>query len=233
MCGPFYFKRFWDLFFLFFCTGILYAVAMTLNMIESVNDLPAGVTFPDGMVAIDTETLGLNVHRDRLCLAQLADGRGNVWLVKFDGTDYSAPNLRALLADPRVQKLFHFARFDMAVFKHYLGVDVAPVFCTKIASKLTRTYTEKHGLKNLVSELLNVTLDKEQQQSDWSLELSDAQKKYAANDVIYLHELKLELEKRLKERNRLNTAAACFDFLPTRIELDLLGWDEMDIFAHR
>lgn len=207
---------------------------MSIKIIESTNDLPDGVTFPDGMVAIDTETLGLNVKRDRLCVAQLGDGKGNVWLVKFDGTDYSAPNLKALLVDPRVQKIFHYARFDIAVFREYLDVDVAPLFCTKIASKLVRTYTDKHGLKNLTQELLGVEMDKFQQQSDWSAPiLTEAQKHYAASDVIYLHDLKTELENRLRERNRLELAIQCFTFLPTRVALDLAGWEETDIFAHR
>lgn len=207
---------------------------MSIKIIESTNDLPDGVTFPDGMVAIDTETLGLNVKRDRLCVAQLGDGKGNVWLVKFDGTDYAAPNLKTLLVDPRVQKIFHYARFDIAVFREYLDVDVAPLFCTKIASKLVRTYTDKHGLKNLTQELLGVEMDKFQQQSDWSAPiLTEAQKHYAASDVIYLHDLKTELENRLRERNRLELAIQCFTFLPTRVALDLAGWEETDIFAHR
>ncbi len=213
---------------------IAYCCGMSIKIIESTNDLPDGVTFPDGMVAIDTETLGLNVKRDRLCVAQLGDGKGNVWLVKFDGSDYSAPNLKALLNDPRVQKIFHYARFDVAVFREYLDVDVTPVFCTKIASKLVRTYTDKHGLKNLTEELLGVQMDKFQQQSDWSAPvLTEAQKHYAASDVIYLHELKIELESRLRARGRLELAASCFNFLPTRVALDLAGWDEHDIFAHR
>lgn len=206
---------------------------LSMKFIESLNDLPADAHFPDG-VAIDTETLGLNIHRDRLCLAQLSDGNGNIWLVKFDGTDYSAPNLKALLEDSNIPKLFHFARFDVAVFKHYLNADVTPVFCTKIASKLTRTYTEKHGLKNLVAEVLGVELDKEQQQSDWSAEvLTEQQKQYAANDVLYLHELRDKLSHKLAERGRTEMAQACFNFLPHRIALDLAGWDEQDIFSHR
>lgn len=204
-----------------------------MNFIESLNDLPAGLTFPNGL-AIDTETLGLNIHRDRLCLAQLSDGNGNVWLVKFDGTDYSAPNLKALLEDTSVEKIFHYARFDVGVFKHYLGTDTAPVFCTKIASKLTRTYTDKHGLKNLVAELLGITLDKEQQQTDWSAPtLTEQQKQYAANDVLHLHGLREKLKVSLAERGRTDMATACFSFLPHRIALDLAGWEESDIFSHR
>lgn len=205
-----------------------------INLIESVNDLPEGVTFPNNMVAIDTETQGLNVKRDRLCVCQLSDGEGNVWLVKFDGQDWSAPNLKALLADQNITKIFHYARFDIAVLQHYLGVMSAPIFCTKIASKLVRTYTDRHGLKSLVEEVLGERMDKTEGQSDWSAPtLTEAQKHYAAADVIYLHALKAKLEDRLKQRGFLPIANACFSFLPVRAALDLNGWEEHDIFAHR
>lgn len=198
------------------------------------NDLPADVKFPHGMVAVDTETLGLNPLRDRLCVAQVSDGDGNVWLVHFDGTDYSAPNLKKILIDPTLLKIFHYARFDIAVLKHYLGVETAPLYCTKIASKLTRTYTDAHGLKALCQELLDVKLDKYQQTSHWGAdELSDAQQRYAASDVFYLVELKKILDERLKQTNRTALANQCFAFLPARAELDLAGWPETDIFAHR
>ncbi|MDD9912979.1 MAG: ribonuclease D [Alphaproteobacteria bacterium] len=204
-----------------------------VNLIECANDLPADVNFPNGMVAMDTETLGLNLLRDRLCVCQLSDGEGNVWIVKFDGKDYSAPNLKKLLADPSVTKIFHFARFDVAALYHYLGTMPQPVYCTKIASKLTRTYTEKHGLKSITAELLGELMDKTEQSSDWAApQLSEAQKHYAAGDVIYLHALKKELDIKLEDRQRQHLAKACFDFLPTRAELDLAGWPETDIFSH-
>ena len=205
-----------------------------INVIESLNDLPADAKFPNGMAAVDTETLGLNLHRDRLCVCQIGDGEGNVWLVKFDGTDYSAPNLKAMLADPRILKIFHYARFDLASLYKYIGQMPTPAYCTKIASKLTRTYTEKHGLKSIVTELLGEDMDKTEQSSDWAAaKLSEAQKHYAASDVIYLHQLKAVLDEKLKDRNRMQLAQNCFDFLPTRVELDLAGWEETDIFAHR
>ncbi len=208
-------------------------VRMTIHLIEAPNDLPADATFPNG-VAIDTETMGLNLHRDRLCLCQLGDGNGNVWLVKFDGTDYTAPRLKALLADPTVTKIFHFARFDLAMLYHFLGVMPTPVYCTKIASLLTRTYTDKHGLKNLVQETLGIELDKAQQTTDWgSPLLSEAQKHYAASDVMHLHAVKDVLDTMLQRENRTALAQACFNFLPTRAELDVAGWPEVDIFAHR
>lgn len=193
---------------------------------------------PDGLdlgptVAIDTETLGLNPFRDRLCLAQLSSGDGVCHAVQFAPGEYKAPNLKRLLVDPKVLKLFHYARFDVAVFKHYLGVTTRPVYCTKIASKLVRTYTDKHGLKDLVKELLNVDLSKEQQSSDWGAEtLSEKQLAYAANDVAFLHRLKDGLDAMLAREGRSTIAQACFDFLPSRAELDLAGWDETDIFAH-
>ncbi|VAW02108.1 Ribonuclease D related protein [hydrothermal vent metagenome] len=195
-------------------------------------DLPADVDFGQS-VAIDTETLGLNPHRDKLCLVQLSSGDGNAHLVQLDRGNYDAPNLKALLEDPNILKIFHFARFDVAVLKAYLGVDVAPVYCTKIASKLVRTYTDRHGLKELVREIVGVDLSKQQQSSDWGLPvLSDAQKQYAASDVLYLHELKLRLDQMLKREDRIELADACFKFLSTRTALDLGGWPDQDIFAH-
>ncbi|SFV25991.1 ribonuclease D [Hyphomicrobium facile] len=195
-------------------------------------DLPAGLTFPNG-VAIDTETLGLNPHRDRLCLVQLSSGDGTAHLVKFDGKDYSAPRLKALLTDPKVLKIFHFARFDIAVLEQYLGVATAPIYCTKIASKLSRTYTDRHGLKDLVGELLGIELSKQQQSSDWGAsELSDSQKAYAANDVLHLHAVKTKLDMMLAREGREGFANEAFKFLPTRARLDLAGFEEDDIFAH-
>jgi ribonuclease D len=196
------------------------------------NDLPDGLDLGN-LVAIDTETLGLNPFRDRLCLAQLSSGDGVCHAVQFAAGDYAAPNLKRMLADPGVTKLFHFARFDVTMFRRYLGVRVQPVYCTKIASKLVRTYTDKHGLKDLVRELLGVELSKEQQSSDWgAAELSERQLAYAANDVAHLHELKKVLDAMLAREGRTHLAQACFDFLPTRAELDLAGWEDLDIFAH-
>jgi ribonuclease D len=196
------------------------------------NDLPAGLTFPNG-VAIDSETMGLNPHRDRLCVVQLSAGDGNAHLVQFDGKDWSAPRLKALLADASVQKIFHFARFDMAMLKQYLGVLPQPIYCTKIASKLARTYTDRHGLKDLSAELLGVELSKQQQSSDWGADkLSDQQKHYAASDVLHLHALKAKLDAMLEREGRLTEAQACFAFLATRAGLDLAGFAEMDVFAH-
>ena len=196
-------------------------------------DLPADV-LADGPVAVDTETMGLITARDRLCLVQISDGRGDEHLVRFGpNSTYDAPNLKAVLADPARVKLYHFARFDLAAIEHYLGVMAAPVFCTKIASKLVRTYTDRHGLKNLVEELLGASISKQQQSSDWGgPNISDAQRDYAASDVRYLHRLKDELEKRLEREGRTDLAQACFDFLPTRARLDLAGWAENDIFSH-
>jgi ribonuclease D len=194
-------------------------------------DLPAGSLAP-GPIAVDTETLGLLPHRDRLCLVQLSDGGGDEHLVRFAG-DYSAPNLKALLGDPSRLKLYHFARFDLAVMEHWLGVMAAPAWCTKIASRLTRTYTDRHGLKDLVREVLGIEISKTQQSSDWgAVSLSDAQKEYAASDVRYLHRLKAVLEERLAREDRTELAQACFDFLPARARLDLAGWPDVDIFAH-
>jgi len=196
-------------------------------------DLPAGALGP-GAVAVDTETMGLITPRDRLCLVQISDGGGDEHLVRFaPDSDYAAPNLRAVLADPVRLKLYHFGRFDIAAIRHYLGVVAAPVYCTKIASRLVRTYTDRHGLKELVRELLGTELSKQQQSSDWGApELSDAQKEYAASDVRYLHALKAKLDERLVREGRADLAQACFDFLPARAELDLAGWPEIDIFAH-
>jgi len=197
-------------------------------------DLPPGVLAGTGAIAIDTETMGLVTPRDRLCVVQLSDGSGDEHLVRFNpGGSYDAPNLKALLTDASRVKLYHFARFDLAALYHYLGVMAGPVFCTKIASRLTRTYTDRHGLKNLVEELLGENLSKQQQSSDWGGPvLSDAQRDYAASDVRYLHRLQAELTARLEREGRMEIAQACFDFLPTRALLDLAGWPEADIFAH-
>ena len=195
-------------------------------------DLPSGLTFPNG-VAVDSETLGLKPHRDRLCLLQLSSGDGSAHLVQFDGRSYDAPNLKRLLADAATPKIFHFARFDVAVISKYLGVITTPVYCTKIASKLVRTYTDRHGLKDLVAELLGVELSKHQQSSDWaSATLSDAQKAYAASDVLHLHALRTRLDAMLHREDREALAKACFDFLPTRAALDLAGFEDVDIFTH-
>jgi ribonuclease D len=195
-------------------------------------DLPAGLDFGSS-VAIDSETMGLNPHRDRLCVIQLSSGDGTAHLVQFPLGQYEAPNLKALLTDPKVLKLFHFGRFDIAVFKQYLGVVTGPVYCTKIASKLVRTFTDRHGLKDICKELLNVELSKQQQSSDWGAdELSEEQLKYAASDVLYLHQLREKLDVMIAREGRTAIAQACFDFLPTRATLDLEGWPELDIFAH-
>ena len=196
-------------------------------------DLPGDALGP-GPVAVDTETMGLQLGRDRLCLVQISDGRGDEHLVRFArGSDYAAPNLRAVLADPDRLKLYHFARFDLASIRAYLGVMAEPVYCTKTASRLIRTYTDRHGLKELVKELLGQEISKQQQTSDWGApELSDAQKDYAASDVRYLHALKEKLDERLEREGRMRLAQACFDFLPHRALLDLAGWPEIDIFAH-
>lgn len=187
----------------------------------------------DACVAVDSETLGLNPARDRLCVVQLSLGDGHAHLVQLAVGDYAAPRLKALMADPSVTKIFHYARFDVAVMKAYLGVDTAPIYCTKIASKLTRTYTDRHGLKDLVRETVGVDLSKQQQSSDWgAAELTDAQKHYAASDVLHLHDAKSWLDERLEREGRLALAQACFDFLPKRADLDLLGWPDMDIFSH-
>ena len=204
---------------------------MTVHFHEE--DLPAGV-LADGPVAVDTETMGLITPRDRLCVVQISDGQGDEHLVRFaPDSAYDAPNLKAVLGDPNRLKLYHFARFDLAAIEHYLGVMAAPVFFTKIASKLTRTYTDRHGLKNLIEEMLGENISKQQQSSDWgAAELSDAQQEYAASDVRYLHRLHEALLPRLEREHRLDIAQACFDFLPTRARLDLAGWPDHDIFSH-
>ena len=196
------------------------------------NDLPAGIDF-GAVVAIDTETLGLKHKRDRLCVVQLSAGDGTAHLVTFDGSDYSAPNLRKLMADKNVTKLFHFARFDIAAIKQYLGVVCAPVYCTKLASKLARTYTDHHSLKTLCRELAGVELDKQQQTTDWgALPLTDAQIAYASSDVLYLHKIKAVLDDLIKREGRQDLLQASFDFLPARALLDLAGCEDDDIFAH-
>ena len=195
-------------------------------------DLPAGLGFGDS-VAVDSETMGLNPHRDRLCLVQLSSGDGTCHLVRFANGNYDAPNLKAVLADPAVTKLFHYARFDVAMFRHHLGVTCAPLYCTKIASKLARTYTGQHGLKDLCRELLGIGLDKEQQSSDWgAAELSADQLRYAANDVLHLHALRRKLDEMLAREGRAQLAETCFQFVSTRAALDLEGWSDQDIFAH-
>ncbi len=197
-------------------------------------DLPEDVQFADGPIAIDTEAMGLMPGRDRLCLVQLSDGRGDEHLVRFaPGSDYAAPRLKALLSAESRLKLYHFARFDVAIMYASLGVLAAPVYCTRTASRLVRTYTDRHGLKELVKEMLGTDLSKQQQTSDWGApEINDAQREYAASDVRYLHALKEKLDERLTRENRMTLAQACFDFLPHRALLDLAGWAEQDIFAH-
>jgi ribonuclease D len=195
-------------------------------------DLPDGLLFGDS-VAIDTEAMGLNPHRDRLCLVQLSRGDGDAHLVQFAAGCYAAPNLKRLLADSAVLKLFHFARFDVAILYHYLGVMPQPLYCTKIASRLARTFTDRHGLRDLCKDLLGVELKKEQQSSDWgSASLTDEQLRYAASDVLHLHALRARLDAMLAREQRAGLARACFEFLPARALLDLAGWAEQDIFAH-
>ena len=195
-------------------------------------DLPDSIKFK-GAVAVDTETLGLKAARDKLCLVQLSSGDGTAHIVQLDRAKYHAPNLKKLLSDASVVKIFHYARFDVAILAHYLQVHCAPLWCTKIASKLARTYTDKHGLKDLCRELVDVDLSKQQQSSDWgAAELSPAQLEYAAGDVLYLHKLKDKLETMLKRDGRQEMAQACFNFIQTRSDMDLAGWEDMDIFAH-
>jgi ribonuclease D len=196
-------------------------------------DLPEGALGP-GPVAVDTETMGLNPLRDRLCLVQISDGSGDEHLVRFGpGSAYDAPVLKAVLGDPNRLKLYHFARFDLAAIEQAMGVMAAPVYCTKIASRLIRTYTDRHGLKELVRELLGQEVSKQQQSSDWgAVQLSDAQRDYAASDVRFLHAMKEILDARLVREGRMELAQSCFDFLPARARLDLAGWPEIDIFAH-
>jgi ribonuclease D len=209
----------------------LYSNTMTIYLHQ--HDLPDDLAF-GGSVAIDTETMGLNLTRDRLCLVQLSFGNGDAHLVQFPvGSDYSAPNLRRLLQDSSIPKLFHFARFDIASIKAYMGVTCTPVYCTKMASRLVRTFTDRHSLKELCKELLGVELSKQHQSSDWGQSvLTEEQKIYAANDVLYLHKLRDQLDVMLEREGRKDLAQACFDFLPARAELDLTGWPEIDIFAH-
>ena len=195
-------------------------------------DLPDGIDFGSA-VAIDTEAMGLNPHRDRLCLVQLSSGDGNAHLVQFAPDNYEAPRLKRLLADPTVLKLFHFARFDIAILYHYLGVMAHPIYCTKIASRLARTFTDRHGLRDLCKDLLGVDLSKQQQSSDWgAAALSEEQLRYAASDVLHLHALRARLDTMLAREGRTELARSCFDFLPARALLDLEGWAEQDIFAH-
>ncbi len=198
-----------------------------------LNDLPANVSFGD-IVAIDTETMGLDPRRDRLCVVQLSDGKGDAHLVQITKGQTTAPNLKRLLTDPKVLKLFHFGRFDIAALKNAFGITTAPVWCTKIASRLIRTYTDRHGLKYLLAEYVGVDVSKAQQTSDWGSEtLTEAQRDYAASDVLYLHKLKIALEAILIREDRLALAQSCFDFLPTRASLDLMGYDEPnDLFHH-
>ena len=196
-------------------------------------DLPDGVVFNQS-VAVDTETLGLNNLRDKLCVVQLSAGDGNAHLVQMDRESHHAPNLKKLFEDGSITKIFHFARFDVAVIKHYLGVDTNNIYCTKIASKLCRTYTDSHGLKDLCQELLGKKISKQQQSSDWAAEeLSKEQIQYAASDVLFLHDLMEKLDFMLKRDGRMELAQKCFDFIQTRAELDLAGWAEQDIFAHK
>lgn len=195
-------------------------------------DIPPNLNFGNS-VAIDTETLGLNPARDKLCLVQLSDGNGDAHIVQLNRETYNAPNLKLLLKNQQVTKIFHFARFDVAILKAYLNIDCSPVYCTKIASRLCRTYTDRHGLKDVVRELAGVDLNKQQQSSDWGAEdLSKAQLDYAASDVLYLHKVKEKLDEMLKRENRTDLAQRCFDFINTRSELDLKGWGEFDIFQH-
>ncbi|MDA0306895.1 MAG: ribonuclease D [Proteobacteria bacterium] len=195
-------------------------------------DLPDGLSFT-GSVAVDTETQGLKLDRDRLCLVQVSGGDGVCHLVQFPGADFSAPNLKALFTDPGVTKIFHFARFDLACLKKYMAVECAPVYCTKVASRLIRTYTDRHGLKEVCKELLDVEISKEQQSSDWAAEiLSDEQIKYAAQDVLHLHALMGVLDMMLAREGREQLARTCFEFLQTRADLDLAGWRDDDIFSH-
>lgn len=203
---------------------------MTIQLYQ--NDLPDGLDLGSS-VAIDCETMGLNPHRDRLCVVQLSGGDGNAHLVQIAKGQTSAPNLEALVTNPDVLKLFHFGRFDIAAILNAFGALAAPVYCTKIASKLVRTYTDRHGLKNLLDELLGIDISKQQQMSDWGApDLTEAQQSYAASDVLYLHQLKEALDARLEREGRTELAQAAFDFLPTRAQLDLAGWPEIDIFAH-
>ena len=196
------------------------------------NDLPDNVKF-DNILAIDTEAMGLDPARDRLCLLQIYDGIGDCHLVQFDGFKYNCPNLSKVLKDDKKIKIFHYARFDMAAIKYALGINLKNIYCTKIASKIARTYTGSHGLKDICKELLNVEISKKKQSSDWgNISLSKEQVAYAANDVIYLHEIRAKLNEILQRERRLDLAESCFKFLPTRVDLDLKGWVDKDIFSH-
>jgi len=196
------------------------------------NDLPSDINFK-GSIAIDSETMGLNIIRDRLCVVQISDGNGDVHLVQFEQGKYDAPNLRKILADEKIQKIFHFARFDLAALQHYLKVEIKNIYCTKIASKLVRTYTDAHGLKSLCDELLGIELSKKQQTSDWgNAEITEKQLEYAASDVLHLHKLKAKLDEMLKRENRVEIFEACVKFLPTRAKLDVQGFGSADIFSH-
>lgn len=203
---------------------------MTITLHEG--DIPKDLKFADS-IAVDTEAMGLNNHRDRLCLVQLSAGDGTAHLVRFAKNRYDAPNLKKLLGDPKTTKIFHYARFDIAIIKAYLDIECTPLYCTKIASLLARTYTDKHGLKELCKELLDIDLSKQQQSSDWGAnELSPDQQAYAANDVLHLHALREKLDAMLAREGRTELARSCFDFVMTRANLDLSGWAETDIFAH-
>lgn len=196
------------------------------------NDLPANVIFTKS-VAIDTETMGLNIHRDRLCVLQISGGDGNAHIVQFEQNKYDAPNLKKILSDDSIEKIFHFARFDLASIKHYLHVTIKNIYCTKIASRLIRTYTDSHGLKSICEELLGVEISKKQQSSDWgNVEITEKQLEYAASDVLYLHALKEKLTKMLIRENRFEIFQSCVNFLPTRVELDLQNFASIDIFTH-
>ncbi len=203
-----------------------------MTVYDHKGDLPADLTLGP-VVAVDTEAMGLRYHRDALCVVQLSAGDGDAHVVQLDRAGYDCPNLKALLADATVEKLFHFARFDLAMIQRYLGVSVTPVYCTKIASRLARTYTDRHGLKDLTRELLGIELSKQQQSSDWGADtLKPEQLVYAASDVLHLHAMRAKLDEMLRREGRLALAQACFAFLPTRAALDLAGWDDQDIFAH-
>lgn len=205
--------------------------AITINYYD--NDLPDSLVL-EGDLAIDTETTGLNLNRDRLCVLQISNGDGNAHLVRFERGSYDAPNLKKILSNSKVCKILHYARFDIAMIEKFLGIELENIYCTKIASKIARTYTDSHGLKDICRELLGVNISKQQQCSYWGAnELSKDQQEYAASDVLYLHALKDKLNEMLKRENREGLVEECFKFLPTRAKLDVLGWDEVDIFAHK
>ncbi len=202
---------------------------MTIHFYK--NDLPADVKF-DSSIAIDTETMGLNIARDRLCLVQISSGDGNAHIVQFENNNYAAPNLKKVLTNNIILKIFHFARFDLASLQHYLNIEITNIYCTKIASKLSRTYTDSHGLKSLCEELLGVEISKKQQSSDWGGTISDKQLDYAASDVLYLHRLKEKLDVMLKRENRYDIFKACLEFLPSRVKLDMQGFYAINVFSH-